>query len=461
MKKMRTTVGGKTREEGWENIEHRRYGEKSDTSGKRRRMDERSVLAAVFLLVYVTAVFGKSKLNKCIAKTIEKVFAKNESIIYVHDVDIEFPISDANPRILFDRRTRIYVPSRIRNCGQNYVIVGCHFEHLRDSVAEIMLSRLWDDKITRESTFLVITSSTDVENKLKLFWRQGIINVVVLLYDLSSDMMRVLSSDPQAPGNNCGLTLKEVLSFEDCFSPAQIKLPKTFRKYTNCNVTYISWITEYKRTIKQYAALLFVLDLVVERLNVSLKMVNTKNTTYTMNNFFIMVQVRTQLNKHSYTSTYFTESLIWIVPFPQRIPDMMIINLIFKKIVWFFVLIAFLCASFTWWLITKAFNDNSSISEAFLKIYSITLLGSVDKFDLYRPMRCLFLAYVLYSIHIQTAFTSKLIEILTIPQYEPTIKTLTELAESNVKILTNELYYEIYLKTTNVTVSCTTPLKIS
>ncbi|KAF5284707.1 hypothetical protein FQR65_LT13443 [Abscondita terminalis] len=400
-------------------------------------------VVAIFLLLCVTAVLGNSKLMKCIDKTVQKVFPNNESIIYIHDGDFEFPISDANPRIIFDRRTKIHVPSKY--CGRNYVIACYHYKDVYDSFSAIISSELYDGKITRASIYLIITFSTDVENKVKLFWQHGIINVIVLIYN-SEGIMTVLSSDPQAPGNNCGQTLKELLSFEDCFSPKPIKLPKTFRKYTNCNLTYLSPVTMNKRTVKQYAALFYLLDFMVERLNVSLKIWYIKGTDYTVDKFTIMVKLRTELTYYSYTSTYFTESLMWIVPFPQRVPYLKIINLIFKKLVWFLVLTAFLSASLTWWLITKVLKRNSSITEAFLKIYSITLFGSVDKFELYRPMRCLFLAYVLYSIHIQTAITSKLIEVLTIPQYESTIKTLIELSECNNTILTSEFHYGAYFK---------------
>ncbi|KAF5284706.1 hypothetical protein FQR65_LT13442 [Abscondita terminalis] len=380
------------------------------------------VLVTILLIVLGTTVFGNSYLNECIARTVMKVFPKNESIIYVCGDDAEFPIIDDNPRILIDTKTQITIPSTYKNYSQNYVLRA---HYLNDLVW--ITQKLFSKKLTRAGTFLIVTFEQNLEAKGRT---------------------NVFTSDPQAHGNNCGLTLKKFLSFYDCLAPTPIQLPKKLRKYTDCNVTHATWISTStpRPKIKLYASIEFLFNMVVKKLNVSLKMLNIVNMKYSLDLFTVYDQFRKPLFDHEYTSTFYADSMIWIVPFPQRIPHMKIIKLVFKNVVWFFALAVFIGASLTWWLIVKVLDHKSSIAKAFLQVFSITLFGFVDKFYLARPMQCLLVTYVLYSIHIQTAFTSKLIEVLTIPQYEPSIKTLNELGESNVTIFTNELYYSNFFK---------------
>ncbi|KAF5297967.1 hypothetical protein FQR65_LT09878 [Abscondita terminalis] len=407
-------------------------------------------LVAVFLISYGTciAVFinqTNQNLNKCIVKTIQKVFANNESLIYLHDDKIEFPVVEENPRILHTVRYRLQIPQTYRNYSQNYVVVADQYKNLVNIFGTISRSRLWHNKLTRTGTFLVITLEDSIVEKVKMFWLLGIINVVFLVHNLE-ETMHVFTSDPQAPGNNCGLMLKEFLSFGDCFASTPIYLPRILRKYTNCVVSYVSWTSNNVEKIKIFEVINFLLKTMVNKLNLSLKMVNGMNISYTYNMFTIFSSLRKSLEHNTYTLTFFSDNMVWIVPFPARIPDMKIMQVVFKKIVWILILAAFVFTSLTWWLITKVLNRNSNIIKTFLDVYSITLFGTVHRLDLIPSLRCLFMAYVLYAIHIQTGFTSKLVEVLTIPQYEPTIKTITELSDSNLKIIILEGFHSYFFE---------------
>ncbi|KAF5284705.1 hypothetical protein FQR65_LT13441 [Abscondita terminalis] len=406
------------------------------------------VLVLLLLIVCGTTVYDNSLLTKCIGRTIQKVFTKNESIIYIFDGNnSEFSIIDDNPRILFDIRTKIKVPStyRKRKYCHNYVVQASEFKNLVDGIRALLDNSLSNHKLIRTGTYLIVTLEENLEKKIKYFWNLGIINVIFLVYNLNG-AMNVFTSDPQNPNNNCGLILKEFLRFDDCFASRSIQLPKFFRKYSNCNLTYAYWTSKGRLKLRLFKFIEFILYFVVEQLNVSLILLHKIPEDYSDDLFYIYPQLRQIIVHEAHTSTIVTDSMIWVVPFPQKLPNMKTMKMMFKSIVWYFVFVVFLSASFTWWLITKVLHYNSSITESILRVYSITLFGSVDKLYLFRSMRCLFLAYVLYSIHIQTAFISKLIEVLTIPQYEPAIKTLTELSECDTKIVTNSLYYENYFE---------------
>ncbi|KAF5297961.1 hypothetical protein FQR65_LT09872 [Abscondita terminalis] len=405
----------------------------------------RTVLTIFFNFSICLNQVHSSNLNECVLKTVRNVFGQNESIIYMYGSDHAFPILDENPKILFDARSQMIVPTSYKDYSHNYVIRADSHRDLVNAFYALGVSKLWNNKFTREGKFLFVTFDEDLEEKVTLFWSKGLINLIVLTYDFGGTMI-VFTGDPQATQNSCGRAFKQVLSVNNCFGTTTIQLPKVSRKYTNCNVTYLTRLKNPSTAIKFFASIDFVLRLLVEQFNVSLKTINTLKSNYSYDLFTIYIQYRSPFDQSVYTSTLFSDGMVWIVPFPSKIPDMETIKIIFKNDVWIFVLISFVATSITWFLITRFLKGDWNFSEAFLKVFSITLFGSVDQFDLFRSMRCLFLAYVLYSIHIQTAFVSKLVEVLTVPQYESTIKTLTELSDSNLKIFVSTTIYDHFFQ---------------
>ncbi|KAK4876242.1 hypothetical protein RN001_012664 [Aquatica leii] len=97
-------------------------------------------------------------------------------------------------------------------------------------------------------------------------------------------------------------------------------------------------------------------------------------------------------------------------------------------------------------------NNRHNLISCFLEVYSITIMGSTNKNLLFSVFKFLFISYVLYAIHIQAVFTSKLVTLLTVPQYEKQIETLDELVESNNSLLTIDSYFEFYNFTDNAEV---------
>ncbi|KAF5285773.1 hypothetical protein FQR65_LT13052 [Abscondita terminalis] len=386
----------------------------------------------LYVAILMTATGVATFLHETrIAKCAKNVFGTDATLIYVRN-GTKFSAKLPNPIVLFNARSRVYARAIL---PQNYVIQADSFVDVLDLVrVSLVLSPFWRKKLTREGKFLLITADKDLEKKFAAFWKMGIINLVVLAYDFAG-AARLLTSDPQAPDNACGL---KVNAFSN--SDARIQLPKTLRKYTNCNATYLTANTVTSKQAREHEMANFVLKTMVNRFGLSLTTENSQTTVHVRNFFTIGIGYRDLLTNHFYTSIFYSDKMICIVPFPQKIPTMKIVKMIFKTIVWIYVLVTFVAASLTWWFIVKRTN----LSEAFLKVFSITLFGSTNDYERSRSMRCLFLAYVVYAIHIQTAFNSKLIEILTIPQYEPRIKSLTELGDSDVAILVREGIYTLF-----------------
>ncbi|KAF5297966.1 hypothetical protein FQR65_LT09877 [Abscondita terminalis] len=417
---------------------------KYEISIKRERVNDEPTKLSLQHLYVVFVFWGAGLVLSMTVMVIElvyRVFSNDESLIYLYNGEDNFPVAEENARILYDVRTRLQIPSAYRNYSQNYVVVANDYNTLVNIFLTISRSKFWHIKLTSTGTFLVVTFEEDMENKVKMFWLIGIINVVFLVYN-SEGTMYVFTTDPQATGNNCGQMLKEFLSFDDCSASTPIQLPQVLRKYNNCVVTYVSSTSGAGdvKNIKFFEVLNFLLKTMVNKLNLSLQMMHILNTNFTYNVFTIFSSFRKPLEDNPYTFTFFSDDMVWIVPFPRKIPHMKIIQLVFKKIVWILILTAFVFTSLIWWLIAKVLNRNSNIIKTFLDVYSITLFGSVHRLDLIPSLRCLFMAYVLYAIHIQTGFTSKLVEVLTIPQNKAAL-----LSSNELDILTATFLADFYI----------------
>ncbi|KAF5301870.1 hypothetical protein FQR65_LT08702 [Abscondita terminalis] len=138
----------------------------------------------------------------------------------------------------------------------------------------------------------------------------------------------------------------------------------------------------------------------------------------------------------TFTFPFYYDDVVWSVPIPNRIPPPVVLKLVFKPTLWLLVIVSLILTSFAWWLVAKIFKENiwNNLDDTILDVYSITMLGSSSDVPIKWAMRYAFLSYVIYAIHIQTAFTSNLTQILTIPKYEPHIKNLKDLADSNLPI---------------------------
>ncbi|KAF5270045.1 hypothetical protein FQR65_LT05844 [Abscondita terminalis] len=130
---------------------------------------------------------------------------------------------------------------------------------------------------------------------------------------------------------------------------------------------------------------------------------------------------------------------MWAVPKPKRIPMIRVIGVIFKKAVWAAIIMSFIVTAIFWWLIGKYANksaeDKCAFSVILLNTWELTLFGCVNNVPVNWATRFLVITYIACFIHIQAVLSSKIIEVLAVPQYEHGIQNLEELLESDLPIM--------------------------
>ncbi|KAF5281984.1 hypothetical protein FQA39_LY00508 [Lamprigera yunnana] len=297
---------------------------------------------------------------------------------------------------------------------------------------------LWQPYVLRKRKFLIINTSEgfELEGVFDYLWDHNIMDGIVLFYIYEMKSIKVFTSDPHHPKNKCG-QLVNVMEEYTCDSIKTMQVPNVSRKYNNCNITVSKLVhfqlqkshTFYDLNKDDYIVL-FVLRTILDTLQ--LKAIPSPKKY--MEEFRV---ARLKFCKFHYdvcATPYLHSDFVWIVTLPKKIHALKVFKIIFNTVVWMLILLSFFIMSVVWWLLYKC-TGRISYTSALLDVYSMTLLGAVSKVSSFLPLRVLLCSYIIYAVHIQAIFSSGFLQLLLVLQYEPAIKNLQELSNSNLSII--------------------------
>ncbi|KAF5301866.1 hypothetical protein FQR65_LT08698 [Abscondita terminalis] len=345
-----------------------------------------------------------AELQNCVARTIENIFNETNSLLFLSEAGDEFAFPEIirNPYVIanVDGLKR---PERFAKIFSNDENIVMHVKQIED--------------VPKFNNLLGIFSKWPQENTFCLLCK--------------------FRADQFATDNECGRKFKDYV-IGDCNSTRKHKFPNVFRKYPNCNILYgniESWM--HFRELKETYVTFKFLQTIAYALNMSFSHYHDK-INFIEGSYLAVFKSNNNKTYFSIKDTvvFYYEDMVWNVPPPKRISSLAVLKITFKPLLWLFVLLAFFATSTVWWLLEKVLKKESiTCFEVFLGVYSITLLGLTQRVPNTWGLRYAYITYIIYAIHIQTAFTSNLIQILTVAQYEPYINSLQDLAESNLSIL--------------------------
>ncbi|KAF5276607.1 hypothetical protein FQA39_LY18571 [Lamprigera yunnana] len=272
------------------------------------------------------------------------------------------------------------------------------------------------------------------ERNKSYLWHFDIPDAIVLVYDYSlrSNFTEVFISNRLHPSNRCGALVKNMSRFS-CNMINKAWKQQFFRNYNKCRVTYRYELSETVNNKKNYITEI-VLSEIVSTLNLTFfKKPKSINVAANDNYLLSSTNMRSCILKSMFCGVTFMEDvLVWTIPSPKKLDSLEVFKLIFKWNSWILIFLSFIFTSFMWWAISSC--KSLTGSSAVLNVYSLTLMVAIPTVSKCFPLRCLFVTYVIYAIHIQTGFTSNLVNLLTVPQYS-VIKTIEELVDTNLPIL--------------------------
>ncbi|KAF5278805.1 hypothetical protein FQR65_LT03492 [Abscondita terminalis] len=401
-----------------------------------------SCVVNVSLVVLKTEV-EDYQLKMCVDNIIRNNFKKHGTLFFlkIDNDDHSFADETKHPYVIVDLKKNVTKFTNYMNYKPVF-IAHLTLENMHKLLAILYDSVLWNKSSTIKATYILITSSPIFTVLFKQYWSIGIVNVVIISYGRNQHdyYVRIFTSNPQAPENDCGRKVN-LVEYQKCTPTIQIRFPKTIRKYNNCNIT-VSQTSLMNRFALKTNSVGFMVDSIIDHLN-ACKVVNNLDI---YNKFALLLSTLDDYKFAYQSSVIAYDDFVWIVPTPRKLVSGEVLKIVFKKNVWCAILLSYWVTSIMWWLLLKVTHNNSSISSTLLIIYSITLFGSTEKSPTRFSLKLIFISYVIYSVHIQTAFTSNLINILTVPQFEKPIISLEELASSNLSIFITEKRYNRYFE---------------
>ncbi|KAF5269799.1 hypothetical protein FQR65_LT05845 [Abscondita terminalis] len=377
-------------------------------------------------LVYLISNYKEESIKNCVSKVLDLVFEPDDTLCFIFDPITRkyFPNVVKNPHVTIsaDKKVVMMESSNMLEHRLNFVIYSENDLTLRSSVP--------DDK------FIFITALPNAFPIFRAMWMYGNVNVVVVLYNMEE--VRIFTSNPQDFGNDCGRGFDNVQE-QNCTLLRTISFPKIYRKYNNCEMASLyqrDWFTENKLN-KFNAVSQFVFKELEEHFQMNLLLTN---------NFSLYAHYKfkfsSTIQKMSCTKldglctiSFFIDEIVIMVPMPQEISPIKVLKIVFKNEVWILILGAFFFTSFAWWLAEKLVNEGRKFPEILLKVYQTTLFGGTSNAPKHTALRIIFMVYIIYSVHIQTAFMSNLVRILTIPQLENDISSIKKLVDSNLPVI--------------------------
>ncbi|KAF5286677.1 hypothetical protein FQA39_LY16160 [Lamprigera yunnana] len=270
-------------------------------------------------------------------------------------------------------------------------------------------------------------------NFVHYMWKNEIHDPIFLVYDydFESNFTEVISVDKHHPLNRC-VVIKNVSRFS-CDQIKKNRNKKFYRNYSKCRLTYrLDSSFQHSKLELDYITE-FVVREIIATLNLSLSLKHKLDQT-TMHDHYLLILHELKLCRHK-------------VPSPKKMGSLEVFKLIYKWECWIFILLSFVVTCLVWWAISTC-RWSIRFSSTVLDVYSITLTGAINTIPKCFSLRCLFLTYVIYSIHIQIGFTSNLVTLLTVPQYSE-IKTAEELADSNIPIIISRSSANVILNMTH------------
>ncbi|KAF5281430.1 hypothetical protein FQR65_LT14701 [Abscondita terminalis] len=378
------------------------------------------------------------KLKSCITNTIDGVFDEDDSLLFITDESggFLFPDTIKNPYVITNRYGLKHTEN-VAKLFMNEQNIVAHFRNRYDAQKALHLFSSFM-KWSKKNTFLFITHYAEsrrvVSETYKMMCLLHFYNIFIIAYN-DYFYPTLLYVDQFAMANQCGEKFQHYI-MGDCNTTYKQELPNIFRKYANCKLTVRQPNLLSEDQVRNFAItarkILFV---VAERLNTSLRY------SYDMipdSSFDIYTRhVSHDSIIESSSIAFFYNDVVWLVPAPKQIPPILVLKIIFKPLMWVFVILALFLTSLVWWVFAKLFKRGTYTlwCDVFFGVYSITVLGCIQRVPVHLALRFIFISYLIYAIHIQIAFNSNLVRILTVPQYEPHIKNLEELDASNLPVL--------------------------
>ncbi|KAK4875500.1 hypothetical protein RN001_011922 [Aquatica leii] len=414
----------------------------------------RFVLTALIVLSY-NPVYGSLEIptnnfSECVKKVMAFVFDESSTLVFLFDKSSDLFTTNltSNPYVTID----ISKPTiNTQGYVHHYILNTDRADFLNNTITYLKKNQIGETHIFTLRNFLIITSSKNVSKIFEYLWQEEIYNIVILEARTFNSIIH--QSDPCSPQNNCGKKAVAINSYSCDFLK-----PITFKRtnMSGCIMWFLYPDAYFSYLLPSQKIINYFLELFSLHLNLTVNhyLITDSTNTYTIyklhkSGTVCFLGVNTPMKGYESTERYYTHTLVWIVPQPKQLSSVEALVHIFKLEVWIFVILSTIFTVFVWWIISSIVNKKNvveSFSNIAIQLISVSIRGIISKVPKNKTLKFILIIYVIYVVHIQTAFTSGLIKALTMPLYDRGIEDINDLVISKLPIYIKP-YTENYLLT--------------
>uniref|UniRef100_A0A1Y1K8T7 Ionotropic glutamate receptor C-terminal domain-containing protein n=1 Tax=Photinus pyralis TaxID=7054 RepID=A0A1Y1K8T7_PHOPY len=362
----------------------------------------------------------------CVEKVIQTIFG-DETLHCVFNESMDLlPSNIRNPRVVININHRI--PGNSRTVFNNYIFEVNNFDSLKRCVWFLNGISIGGMFELYKIRLLVITDH--VRHVLMIFeflWRYGFTYLAILVIDKDEDAKSFLfTGNPQDVENYCGI-IPNTIQAQNCDQAIEDTIPHPIRDHHECSIEFhTSHLTYFTQHLDKLHRKNFTIVVAVEMLNVSLNTPKKKHVLITVDDG-VLISAIGKGNRMSHV--YIRDVMVWVVPPTDAISALEILAVNFDVEVWILVSVIFAIFTMAWYVLDKF---KTSLGEIVLKTFGITLFGSTSRITQSSKLRFVILCYIIYSVHIQTAYVSNLMRLMSSPPRRQPIRNLKELLEADI-----------------------------
>ncbi|KAK4875481.1 hypothetical protein RN001_011903 [Aquatica leii] len=387
--------------------------------------------------ILCTLLVPTENFSTCFVKVSNLIFGKSSTVAYVFDkkIDVSSLNLRNNPYVLID------VTKPMINTGgyvNHYVISTDSVNGLKKTWFYLAYSKIWNDKSYALGHFLVVSSHKNVSELFQYLWQQGIFNVVILKPSKTNSV--VYQSDPYSIQNNCGTQTIAVKS-NVCKFIKSIIFKRT--NFNSCPLWLINTNIENPYILPSLKYGLHLIHLISLNFNITVNHYTLADIRlfpfylFKRSTIAVFIGANTPFNEFVSSERYLIHNFVWLVPLPRQMSAIEALVHIFQLELWILVIASTIVTVFVLWLLSIFVKEKYFVNDLYniaVNLICVTIWGTISKVPKNNGLRCIIIIYMIYAVHIQTAYTSGLIKALTVPLYDHGIQSVNDLATSTLRI---------------------------
>ncbi|KAF5302092.1 hypothetical protein FQR65_LT08642 [Abscondita terminalis] len=390
----------------------------------------------------------KHQLQFCVSQVISQIFDESSTVVNV--------FSDQNMISNINELSHIAVnvSNEIKGVydkyASNYILQAETINMIKFSLDNIILNgHLSNWPQSKRGRFIIITEEQDISAIFNWMWGFFIIDLVVLKYDDVIQNFLMHTSSPFLRENDCGLEANKIQR-QICSSDAVIIFPEIIKNYNKCFYIYgVYDAKDINQVTPLFSSLKLTLEAIETILNITIHVVEINPGEHDHIKFGIRHYFGSglfDLTLDDMTTIFFYDDFLWFGTKAEKHLNTFFTPFSIKT--WILIVIVFVLILIIWWLSLILHKLNAHKLETFFESFSqiTSLLFGVALPVIPKPIciKFIILPYLLYTIHIQTAYTSDMINNLVIPQYEHNINNIDDLAKSDFPIFIQNEKFDAY-----------------